>query len=149
MVVDDARRALEKEEAADAPKYDVLVVDVFSGDAIPVHMATKEAILLYLSRLQPDGILAFHISSWHTDLEPLAKAIAKECSLCATAYESRATEYGYASLWALFTRAPLDVKFDKKLNAKVDLAPGRDLPLMTDERHSIVPYLAPDLMFCK
>jgi hypothetical protein len=64
--------------AAETNRYDVLVIDAYSGDAIPFHLATKEAFRLYLDRLNPGGILAVHISNWHIDLNPLCKAVAKE-----------------------------------------------------------------------
>ncbi len=56
----------------------MLIVDAYSGDAIPLHLATKEAFRLYLDRLKPGGILAVHISNWHIDLNPLCKAVARE-----------------------------------------------------------------------
>lgn len=142
VVVDDARRALEKEEARGEPQYDVLVVDVFSGDAIPVHMATREAVAIYLKRLREDGILAFHISSWHMDFRPMVKAIAAEFALHETTYYCEASQFGIPAEWALFSRGPLDVRLDRHLNARIDLGPIRTLPMMSDERHSIVPYLS-------
>ena len=48
-----------------------MVIDAFSSDAIPVHLLTREAVQLYLSRLAPDGVLAFHISNRHLDLAPV------------------------------------------------------------------------------
>ena len=70
----DARALL----TAETNRYDVLVIDAYSGDAIPLHLATKEAFRLYLDRLNPGGILAVHISNWHIDLNPLCKAVARE-----------------------------------------------------------------------
>jgi SAM-dependent methyltransferase len=71
----DARQTLEREEDA---KYDLLVLDAFSSDAIPVHLLTKEAIQLYLKKLKPDGVLMVHISNRHLDLAPVVGNIAKE-----------------------------------------------------------------------
>jgi len=70
----DARALL----TAETNRYDVLVIDAYSGDAIPLHLATQEAFRLYLDRLNPGGILAVHISNWHIDLNPLCKAVARE-----------------------------------------------------------------------
>ena len=50
-------------------KYDVLAIDAFSGDSVPVHLLTKEAFALYLKHLKKDGILAMHISSKYLQLE--------------------------------------------------------------------------------
>ena len=67
IVEGDARTSL----AHEAPQnFDVLVVDAFSGDAIPIHLLTREALALYRRHLAPGGILAFHISNRHVDLEP-------------------------------------------------------------------------------
>ena len=67
IVEGDARTSLARE----APQhFDVLVVDAFSGDAIPIHLLTREALALYRRHLAPGGILAFHISNRHVDLEP-------------------------------------------------------------------------------
>lgn len=70
----DARINLAHE--ADLVPYDVLVVDAYSSDAIPVHLMTIEALDLYFSRLAPDGLLALHISNRFYDLEPLLGAAA-------------------------------------------------------------------------
>jgi len=71
----DARQTLEKE---DDGKYDLLVLDAFSSDAIPVHLLTKEAIQLYFRKLNRSGVLMIHISNRHLDLAPVVGNIAKE-----------------------------------------------------------------------
>ena len=69
-VIGDARLSLE----AEPPHYfDVLVVDAFSGDSIPVHLLTREAFALYLRHMRPGGILAVHISNRNLDLAPVVK----------------------------------------------------------------------------
>lgn len=71
-VLGDARISLEQELAAGQPQnFDVLVLDTFSSDSIPVHLVTKEAFELYLQHLAPDGIIAAHISNNHLDLKPV------------------------------------------------------------------------------
>ena len=67
IVEGDARASLSQELPQN---FDVLVVDAFSGDAIPIHLLTAQAIDLYKRHLAPGGILAFHISNQHVDLEP-------------------------------------------------------------------------------
>ena len=141
VVVDDARCALERERAADEPKYDVLVVDVFTGDAIPSHMATREAFALYLDRLASDGILAFHLSNWHLDLIPMIKAAALEFDLKAEAYYCSATPYAFESTWAFLSRENLPSMFDGRCHTKVDFSLVPDVDLMSDERHSLLPYI--------
>jgi spermidine synthase len=76
--VGDARIVLQEQTDL---KYDILVIDAYSSDAIPVHLATAEAIQLYLDRLNKGGILVFHVSNRFYDLsQPLAVA-AKELGL--------------------------------------------------------------------
>ena len=75
LAVGDARLALERE----APQqFDVLAVDAFSGDAIPVHLITREALAVYLRHMKPDGIVAFHVSNRFLHLIPVVARIARE-----------------------------------------------------------------------
>jgi MFS family permease/SAM-dependent methyltransferase len=81
LVLGDARLNLERE----APQgYDVLAIDAFSGDAIPVHLITREALGVYLRHLKPDGIVAFHVSNRFLDLIPIVARIAAEHGAHAT-----------------------------------------------------------------
>lgn len=73
IVVGDARLTLAKEPNA---KFDYLVIDAFSSDSIPVHLMTVEALRLYLDKLTPNGLLAFHISNRHLQLTSVAAAVA-------------------------------------------------------------------------
>jgi SAM-dependent methyltransferase len=66
----DARLSLEREQGQ---RFDVLVVDAFSGDSIPVHLLTREAFAVYFRHMKPDGILAVHISNHNLDLAPVVK----------------------------------------------------------------------------
>jgi hypothetical protein len=72
-VTGDGRLSLEKEPPA---SYDLLVLDAFSSDSIPVHLLTQEAIRMYASRLTPDGVLAFHVTNRLFDLQPVLHAAA-------------------------------------------------------------------------
>lgn len=141
VVVDDARLALERERTAGEEKYDVVVIDVFTGDSIPQHMATREAYALYLDRLADDGILAFHISNWHLDLMPLVKAVRDTFGLEAEVQFCRSSENAMYSTWAFLSRRPLCLKTVPQGNVKLDLDGARDVPMMTDEFHSLIPYL--------
>jgi SAM-dependent methyltransferase len=75
IVPGDARLALEREAAQG---YDVLAVDAFSSDAIPVHLITREALALYLRHVKPDGIVAFHVSNRFLNLGPVVARLARE-----------------------------------------------------------------------
>jgi spermidine synthase len=80
VIIGDARLSLARAPAA---AYDLIVLDAFSSDAIPVHLLTREAIGVYLSRLAPGGALAFHISNNHLTLSPVVAAIARSHNLVA------------------------------------------------------------------
>ena len=76
LTLGDARISLEREkERGERRQFDVLGIDAFSGDAIPVHLLTKECFELYQYHLKPDGILAFHISSRYFDLAPVIRSL--------------------------------------------------------------------------
>jgi hypothetical protein len=73
IVPGDARLSLERQPQQD---FDVLAVDAFSGDAIPVHLLTREAFILYFHHLKPGGVLAVHVSNRYFKLEPVVQRIA-------------------------------------------------------------------------
>jgi spermidine synthase len=79
-VLGDARLVLE----AEPPQaYDVLAIDAFSGDAVPAHLLTREALRAYRRHLAPGGVLAFHISNQHLDLAPVVATLAREAGMAA------------------------------------------------------------------
>jgi hypothetical protein len=107
-VVGDARISLERELAAgEAQNFDVLVLDTFSSDSIPVHLVTKEAFAVYLEHLAPDGVIAAHVTNLHLDLQPVFWQLAKYygLSMARINYEGDANG-GYASHWLLLSRDP-------------------------------------------
>jgi spermidine synthase len=75
VAIGDARLSLEREQAQG---FDVLAVDAFTSDAIPVHLLTKEAFALYWRHLKPDGVLAVHVSNRYVDLAPIVALAAEE-----------------------------------------------------------------------
>lgn len=83
VVLGDGRIMLEREmsEERAAPRFDVLIVDAFSGDAVPVHLLTLEALALYREALAPDGVLAFQITNRHVDLERIVRGLAQSAGL--------------------------------------------------------------------
>ena len=106
--------------------YDLIVLDAFSSDSLPVHLATREALRLYLSKLSDHGLLVFNISNRYMDLRPLFSALARAEQL--TGYEKTDTvltrsqvEEGKAgSEWVVMARRPEDLP---------DLAENRWVPL--------------------
>lgn len=78
IVLGDARLALEREPPQ---QYDLLAIDAFSSDSIPVHLLTREAMAVYLRHMKPDGIIAFHVTNRFLRLAPVVKRIADEFNL--------------------------------------------------------------------
>lgn len=77
VVIGDGRLQLERSGRT----YDLIALDAFSSDAIPVHLLTRQALETYLARLAPDGALLFHITNRHLDLEPVLAALAADLGL--------------------------------------------------------------------
>lgn len=75
VAIGDARLMMRDGPAA---RFDVLVVDAFSSDAIPVHLATREALAVYRRAIRPGGLLLVHVSNLHVDLQPVFGALARE-----------------------------------------------------------------------
>jgi spermidine synthase len=122
----DGRLSLEREDARE--KYDVLAVDAFSGDAIPIHLLTKEAFALYWQHLKPNGVLAVHVSNDYVDLAPVVTAAATETNKSSVIIENAAdAEKGIrASRWVLIASGQdlLDraaFKNQKLIRAKTDV----------------------------
>lgn len=103
----DGRIVLEKQLVESGPReFDVLVIDAFSGDAIPVHLLTKECVAMYLKHLRPGGLLLFHITNRYLDLSPVLRGLAESFGLDAVHLRSEADpEAGTnGASWALLTR---------------------------------------------
>jgi hypothetical protein len=95
VVLGDARVSLEAEGSrGDWQRFDVLVVDAFSGDAVPVHLLTREATALYLRHMRNrEGVLAFHVTNRHLDFEPVLAALADYYHLTAVRVANHGTTW--------------------------------------------------------
>ncbi|HEX9082031.1 MAG TPA: fused MFS/spermidine synthase [Holophagaceae bacterium] len=104
VVLGDARLSLEREPPQ---AYDLLVIDAFSSDAIPVHLLTREAFVLYLRHLAPGGYLAVHISNHYLDLQPVVRAAALNLGLAARLVDTDGEDEDevYGSTWILLARS--------------------------------------------
>jgi hypothetical protein len=110
VVLGDARISLQH---ANDHQYDLIVLDAFSSDAIPVHLLTQEAVELYLSKLQSTGVVAIHISNRYLNLEPILTAVAERTKLFAISkLDDRPSD--------------ADAKFGKFPSHWVMLAPAKD-----------------------
>jgi spermidine synthase len=163
VVLGDGRISLANERAQSAPRFDYLIVDAYSSDAVPLHLVTREALALYLDSLQPGGLLAIHTSSRHFDLLPVLSRLAEEAHVGVTSLESVAalSDFSGASAWVFLARdaARLDalaraaeqrsraLGFDTALFPPVRRAtPAQlaDAPLWTDDYSDLYRALSPD-----
>lgn len=107
VVLGDARLMMEREQPQE---FDVLAIDAFSGDAIPVHLITRECMNLYLKHLKPDGILAIHISNRYLDLLPVVQGLADYGHMQLANFHYTEVKDGWDSLrdssseWTLVTK---------------------------------------------
>jgi len=112
VVLGDARLSLAKEPDA---SVDLLVIDAFGADAIPVHLLTSEAMHIYLRTLQPHGVVAFHVSNRYMQLQPLVGDLANADGLTAIAEDEQKISVeeenaGKApSAWVIVARTPDDL----------------------------------------
>ena len=140
IVVGDGRLKIA---AAPNRAYDLIVLDAFSSDSVPVHLLTREAVELYLHKLRPDGLLAFHISNNYLDLKPVVGGIARSLGDIALAQNyvpspEQARRGASRSTWVVVARnesalAPL--KNDPRW-ARLDQISG--LPVWTDQFSNIL-----------
>lgn len=90
VIIGDARKKLEEQQPN---QYDLFVVDAFNGDAVPVHLFTKEAIQLYFKHIKQDGVLLIHASNKYVNFEPVLANIAKNLNLNSVTIDSGFTRY--------------------------------------------------------
>lgn len=143
IVTGDARLSMERElTAGRAQNFDVLAVDAFSGDAIPVHLLTREAIETYLRELKPDGVLALHISNRFLDLAPLARQLARAFNLRGGIVIDRPSAWIYDdSDWVLLSRSG-KVLSQPEIAAHLKSLEGqRNVQLWTDDYSNLFQLL--------
>ncbi|MCC7498686.1 MAG: fused MFS/spermidine synthase [Bryobacterales bacterium] len=136
VVLGDARLSLEREAAQ---QFDVLVVDAFAGDSIPVHLLTRESFEVYYRHLRPEGVLAVHVSNRYLSLEPvvgnLADASGREAVLIDTGDDEPAV---YEASWVLVAagRNFLDLPEIKAAGKRIGRQTG--LAAWTDDYNSLL-----------
>lgn len=146
IVLGDARLSLAKEPDG---AFDLLVVDAFSSDSIPIHLMTREAMSLYLRKIKKDGIVAVHVSNRYLSLEPLVARIVKEAgAVCRARRDSDVEEEDrldgkYASDWVAVARTDEDLgtlATDPNWE-EIDIPEGT--PCWTDDFSNILAALRP------
>jgi spermidine synthase len=138
----DARLSLEREPPQ---HFDLLVLDAFSGDAIPVHLLTKEAFEVYQRHLNTNGIIAVHISNHYLDLEPVVVNLARQFGykLASIDYEETGDAWWlYSSTWVLLSRSEQIINSPPIRNAASTVKTNAiKVPLWTDDFASLFQIL--------
>jgi len=134
VVLGDARLSLEREPPQN---FDVLAVDAFSGDSIPVHLITMEAFTEYLRHLKPGGVMVFHVSNRFLDLKPVLLAIAERHGLEYAYLHESGESGGTTSDWIAITRDKSFILKPSIVEATEPVIPRPDWRLWTDNYNNL------------
>ena len=144
IVLGDGRLALERE----APRrYDVLAVDAFSGDSIPMHLLTREAMALYLKHIKPDGVIVFQATNRFVDIVPVIRRLADDAGLSTAHVSDSPSETEGPEYW-LSSTVQVIVSRNRKLpqapritEVATPAAQRADLPAFTDDYYNLIRIL--------
>lgn len=141
IAMGDARLVMEQEvEEKRLQSFDLLALDAFSSDAIPVHLLTKEAFEIYLKQIKEDGVIAVHISNRYLDLRPVVEKLAEHFGLqCATISDDNEPEWWiYATTWMILSKNKAVMEHEDIKGAADEPEPAnRNFPLWTDDFASL------------
>jgi hypothetical protein len=142
VVIGDGRLALASEEDG---AFAAIVVDAFSGDAIPAHLLTREALELYFRKLHPDGLLLLHVTNAYLDLLPVVASVVAEAGLFArmnVGVLPTQTPLGTPSDWVVVARKePALARFGFQQPPWPPLPPAPATRPWTDDFTNILPHL--------
>ena len=117
--------------------FDVLAVDAFSSDAIPVHLLTRQAVEMYFRHLKPDGILAVHVTNRYLDLVPVVKDIADALKLAALHIADSADGAIASTDWVLVARSDKVFRDLPLPGAGVEIASDPSRRVWTDDYNNL------------
>jgi hypothetical protein len=142
IILGDARLSLESEASQ---QFDVLAVDAFSGDAIPVHLLTKEALAVYFRHLKADGILAVHTSNTYLNLSPVVKLLAEDADypVRLIASDEDAPRMISSADWVLVTRNQEFLNKPETFRGSESIEVPARLRLWTDGYNDLFEILRP------
>jgi spermidine synthase len=145
VILGDGRLSLESETPPRV--YDVLGIDAFAGDSIPMHLVTREAMALYVKHLRQDGVIVFQATNRYIDLMPVIKRLAMEFGMEAVLVSdlpesSVGMAYWYSSTDQVLVTRNKALLEHPKLKGVAEAIPDRkDLPTFTDAHHNLVRIL--------
>jgi len=144
VILGDGRLSLEREPPRG---YDVLGIDAFSGDSIPMHLVTREAMALYVKHIKPDGIIVFQATNRFIDLLPVVKRLAAEFGLGAVLVADRPAESEGPAYWysstdqIIVTRNARLLAWPRLDEAAEEIEDRPGLPSFTDAHHNLLRIL--------
>ncbi|HET7671071.1 MAG TPA: fused MFS/spermidine synthase, partial [Burkholderiales bacterium] len=144
VIMGDGRLSLEREPARG---YDVLGIDAFSGDSIPMHLVTREAMALYVKHIKPDGVIVFQATNRFIDLLPVVKRLAAEFGLEAVNVSDNPEGTAGAEYWysgtdqIIVTRNRKLLEWPRIEEAAEEIEDRADLPTFTDAHHNLLRIL--------
>ncbi|MDB5893939.1 MAG: hypothetical protein JWQ88_1470 [Rhodoferax sp.] len=134
-VLGDARLALEREPAQ---RFDVLAVDAFSGDSVPIHLITAEAMQVYLRHTVPDGVIAFHVTNRFLAMAPVVEKIARAQGLQVAFVHDEAADTDLRRTdWILVSRSVARLQIPAIADAASPVRQIPGLPLWTDDFNNL------------
>jgi SAM-dependent methyltransferase len=135
----DARLTLEREPPQ---QFDVLAIDAFSSDAIPVHLLTAEALAIYRKHMKPGGIIAFHVTNRFLNLVPVVERLAEAQGMHAVlVIDDGEAPLGSLSDWVLLSDSKAALEVPQISEVAKPIEPNADLKLWTDDFNNIVQVL--------
>jgi SAM-dependent methyltransferase len=138
-VLGDARLSMEREQPQ---AYDILAIDAFSSDSIPVHLITIEALDVYLRHVKPGGVIAFHVTNRYLDLRPVVKLIASARGLHARVVSDDGDPVlGASTDWVLVTRDPELFKHAELAEVSEEIEVPAGLSAWTDDFNNLFQVL--------
>ncbi len=144
LVLGDGRLSLEREPPRG---YDVLGIDAFSGDSIPMHLVTREAMALYVKHIKPDGVIVFQATNRFIDLLPVVKRLAAEFGMEAVNISDSPEVSEGPEYWYSATDQVIVTRNQKLLDApRIDtvaeeIEDRANLPTFTDSHHNLLRIL--------
>ena len=144
LVMGDGRLSLEREPPRG---YDVMGIDAFSGDSIPMHLVTREAMALYVKHLKPDGVIVFQATNRFIDLLPVVKRLASEVGFEAVNVSDvpeggEGLEYWYSPTdQVIVTRNARLLAWPRIADAAEPIEDRKSLPTFTDSHHNLLRIL--------
>ena len=143
IVLGDARLTLAKEPAG---VYDLIIVDAFSSDAVPMHLMTVEALRMYMARLSPTGVVLLHISNRYLDLDAVLGTTAPlvpELHGILVSDDDADSSYAQSlSTVAAFSKSPEALESFRALSGSHELEPGKVKPWTDDTSDILGPFIS-------